>query len=174
MIIGAVMTTSTRKKKIKYEMDAYIDGINELLREIKNSEISYIQCILPNKEKSKLIYDAKFIEKQLKCHGTVQVLINIKTGYSIKIGIKEIYKNIKKKIPVEFTMNKEKKRTFIKGILMEFGLEESMHYLMNEHNVLFRYYANETVEKIMNSGVESLTKEANERIVDAVTTLCSL
>ena len=142
----------------------------------------FIQCVIPNKDKSANKWDDKFVEKQLKTMGVIDGLVAVKSGYAVKFGVNEIYEKFKKRMLVDLgDMNDGRKIKFVKAILFELGLIEG-DYDIKDMIVLFSLYAanKSNIENVMrsnntyrytnhdNDDGDKLSEEVNNRIIECL------
>jgi len=75
--------------------------LNNLLASISSTDVQYIRCIKPNKEKSSTVFDRRMVVEQLRCAGMIEAIRISRVAYPFRLLHAEFVKRFGMLTPPE-------------------------------------------------------------------------
>jgi len=69
----------------------FVNDLNALLLELKNSKSHFIRCIKPNKQQKPAIFSSAMVLDQLRCSGVVEAVKVMQQAFATRIPYEDVY-----------------------------------------------------------------------------------
>jgi len=157
-----------KKKKAKFAsvVSVFHKGITTLMKNLKMTEPYFVRCVNPNKNKSSKEWNAKIVEKQLRCGGLLEALQVLTLGYPTRVPYDTLYQKFHGVIDNPLIKNLGSS-AFAEAILIAWEVTKA-DFELGLTKIFFKPAKAAILDEIMDQAGKPLTKSQNDRITNWV------